>query len=58
MHEIASILSLVLHPIKPQEHLSFILFWFQCRTHLLFTLLDLGLHSNDHLMVMDVLYYP
>ena len=40
------------------EHLSFILFWFQFWTLLLITLLDLGLYSKDHLMVMDVLYYP
>ena len=57
-HEIASIFSLVLPSIKPLEHLSFILFWFQCWTLLLFSLLDLGLYSNHHLMVMDVFYYP
>jgi hypothetical protein len=27
-------------------------------TYLLFTLLDLGLYSKDHLMTMEVLYYP
>ena len=29
-HETASIFLLVLPSIKPLEHLSFILFWFQC----------------------------
>ena len=55
MHEIASILSLVLPPIKLLKHLSFILFWFQCWI-LLFTFLDLSLHSKDHLMACLKMY--
>jgi hypothetical protein len=56
-HEIACILSLVLPPIKSLEHLSLFYFGFNVE-HIFYSLLDLGLHSNDHLMVMDVLYYP
>ena len=55
--EIVNIFSLILLSIKPLEYLSFILFRFQCWTLLLFSLLDLGLYSNHHLMVMDVFYY-
>ena len=53
-HEITSILSLVLSLNKPLEYLSFIYFDFNVE-HIYS--LNLDLHSNHHLMVIDVIYY-
>jgi hypothetical protein len=44
---------------RPENFANFYFLLFSMlNTYLLFTLLDLGLYSKDHLMTMEVLYYP